>query len=391
MTTNTDTIRFIDLIAQQKRIRTAIDRRIAGILDSGLFIMGPEVFELEERLSAFCGACHAIACASGTDALIIALLARGVGPGDAIFTTPFTFIATAEVISLLGATPVFVDVDPDTYNISPDALRQAIEVLKDSDRPYATVPDMAGRLLKPKGVIGVDLYGLCADYNAINKIADDNGLFVIEDAAQSFGSTCRGKKAGTLASIATTSFYPAKPLGGYGEGGAIFTDDAGLAETMRSILNHGASGHAYENVRIGINGRMDSIQAAVLLEKLTIFEDEIRVRQQVATTYDEALAGYVKTPVIPTGFTSVFAQYSVQSDRRDGLLNALKQEGIPTAVHYPKPLHLQKAFAGLGYGTGDFPNAESVSQRIFSLPMHPYLKPHDLEKICSTIKATLKA
>jgi dTDP-4-amino-4,6-dideoxygalactose transaminase len=357
-------IDFIDLKAQQKLILPALEERIRRVLAHGQYIMGPEVTELEERLAAYVGVGQVISCASGTDALLMILMAKGVGPGDAVFTTPFTFIATAEVIALLGATPVFVDVDPVFFNIDPEQLARAIAALPTDARTAA---------LRPRGIITVDLFGQPADYDRINALAKEHGLFVLEDAAQSFGATYKGRRAGALADSAATSFFPAKPLGGYGDGGAIFTDDADLAGVLRSIRNHGQGAHRYDHVRLGLNGRLDSLQAAVLLVKMDLFDQEVASRQAAARRYHAALAGAVEVPQVAPGCTSVWAQYSIQSDDRAGWLEKLAAAGVPTAIYYPVPLHLQPAFAGLGYGRGDFPVSERLSGRIFSLPMHPYL------------------
>jgi UDP-2-acetamido-2-deoxy-ribo-hexuluronate aminotransferase len=355
---------FIDLKAQQKAIYPTLMERIQRVLKQGQYIMGPEVQELEERLAGYVGVKHAIACSSGTDALLMALMAYGVGPGDAIFTTPFTFIATAEVIQLLGATPVFVDIDPKTLNLNPEALAKAVKCLVKDPR---TAP------LIPKGIIAVDLFGQPADYDRINVIAQEHGLLVLEDAAQSFGATYKGKRAGALAEVAATSFFPAKPLGCYGDGGAVFTDNEELAAVLRSIRVHGQGTHKYENVRLGINGRLDTLQAAILLAKLEVFHQEILARQEVARRYSEALKDVVEVPYVGPDCTSVWAQYSVLSDDRQALQEELKEKGIPTAIYYPLPLHLQGAFAHLGYQPGAFPHSEGVAARIFSLPMHPYL------------------
>lgn len=386
-------MRFIDLESQQSRIRSAIDRRIQSVLNHGQYIMGPEVSELEESLGAYVGTKHAISCASGTDALLMALMALGVRPGDAVFTTPFTFIATAEVISLLGATPVFVDVDPDTYNLDPEKLGSAIRAVKASDPSLHPLPVPGGRNgLTPGGVIAVDLFGLSADYNRINSIARENGLFVVEDAAQSFGAEYNGRKCCSLASVACTSFFPAKPLGCYGDGGMCFTDDDGLSERMRSIRVHGKGEDKYDNIRIGINGRLDTLQAAILLAKFEIFPDEISLRQQVAGRYSHLLSSGCSglcLPRIPSGLTSAWAQYSIVSrdkTRRDSLREALKQRHVSTAIYYPKPLHLQGAFASLGYQRGDFPVSEGLSERIFSIPMHPYLDESEQEIIAEALR-----
>ncbi|MEW6387259.1 MAG: DegT/DnrJ/EryC1/StrS family aminotransferase [Thermodesulfobacteriota bacterium] len=363
---------FIDLKAQQRVIFPALKERLDRVLAHGQYVMGPEVQELEERLAAYVGVNHAIACSSGTDALLLPLLAYGVGPGDAVFTTPFTFIATAEVIRLLGATPVFVDIAPRTFNIDPAALAEAIAQVGRNPRTAH---------LQPKGIIPVDLFGQPADYDRINALAREHGLFVLEDAAQSFGATYKGRRAGSLAVVAATSFFPAKPLGGYGEGGAIFTDDDGLAAVMRSLRNHGQGSHRYEHVRIGLNARLDTIQAAVLLAKLEIFDQEAAARQEVARRYQEALHTVVQVPYVSPEGASIWAQYSVLSEERVKWQEKLKQAGIPTAVYYPLPLHRQEAFASLGYQNGDFPVSERTSQLIFSLPLHPYLSVTDQEKI----------
>ncbi|MDI6854441.1 MAG: DegT/DnrJ/EryC1/StrS family aminotransferase [Deltaproteobacteria bacterium] len=374
--TEKKSIAFIDLKAQQKLIYPSLITRLERVLAHGQYIMGPEVAEAEAQLAAYTGVKHAITCASGTDALLMVLLAKGVGPGDAVLTTPFTFIATAEVIELVGATPVFVDINPRTFNLEPALLQEALNAWEKNPR---TAP------LKPKGVIPVDLFGQPADYDEINAIAGRHGLLVLEDAAQSFGATYKGRRAGSLAEVAATSFFPAKPLGCYGDGGAIFTDDDNLAEVLRSIRVHGQGAHRYDHVRIGINGRFDSIQAAVLLEKLGIFDQELVARERVARRYSEALKDVVEVPVVFPDRTSVWAQYSVLSDRRDELQARLKEAGIPTAIYYPKPLHLQPAFAHLGYQAGDFPRSEAAAARIFSLPMHPYLAGEDQDFIIHTL------
>jgi dTDP-4-amino-4,6-dideoxygalactose transaminase len=310
-------MKFIDLSVQQKRIRDKIENNILMVLDHGQYIMGPEVRRIEEKLGEFVGAKHAVSCASGTDALLMALMAYNIGPGDAVFTTPFTFIATAEVISLLGATPVFVDIDPNTFNIDPEKLEQAIRAVKNGSTDFPLPKPATALPLSPKGVIAVDLFGLPADYDKINTIADQHGLFVIEDAAQSFGAEYNGRKTCNLADIACTSFFPAKPFGCYGDGGMCFTNDDELSEIMESLRVHGKGSYKYDNVRIGINGRLDTIQAAILLAKFDIFPEEIRLRQIVADRY----AGYLSdlsfpvTPNIPLGMTSAWAQYSVLARR----------------------------------------------------------------------------
>ena len=377
-------MQFIDLKKQYETIRPSIQQRINAVLQHGQFIMGPEIKELEQQLASYVGCEYCVSCSSGTDALLLALMAHGVGSGDAIFTTPFTFIATAEVICLLGATPIFVDIDGETFNIDPQKLTEAIELTKSAISPASGIPTG----LKPRGVIAVDLFGLPADYDALNRIAEQNGLFVLEDAAQSFGATYKGKVAGNLADIAATSFFPAKPLGSYGDGGAVFTNDNALAERVRSISQHGKGTHKYDNVRIGINGRLDTLQAAILLAKLEVFDDEIQSRQEVARHYSETLADLVKVPRVPNGFKSAWAQYSVLSAKREHYMTSLKEAGIPSAIYYPTPLHLQTAFSYLGYREGDFPVSERTSEQVFSLPMHPYLRPQDQKQVTEAMRAS---
>jgi dTDP-4-amino-4,6-dideoxygalactose transaminase len=385
-------MQFIDLSAQQKRIRGTIEKRIAAVLDHGKYIMGPEVQQLEAELAQFVGVTHAISCASGTDALLISLMAYGVGPGDAIITTPFTFIATAEVISLLGAIPVFVDIDKTTFNIDPEKMATVISAIKNSNFDLHPLPRQHEKTpLQLKGIIAVDLFGLPADYEKINAIAQREGLFVIEDAAQSLGGEFKGKKACSLAEVGCTSFFPAKPLGGYGDGGMCFTPNETIADVIRSLRIHGKGGHKYDNVRIGVNGRLDTLQASILLSKLEIFSEEIKLRQQVAQRYGELLGGHdsIIVPEIPDGYKSVWAQYSLLAsgeNHRQTLQDKLKDDGIPSAIYYPKPLHLQTAFAHLGYAEGSFPVCEDYSNRIFSLPMHPYLKEKDQALIAEHLK-----
>ena len=376
---------FIDLAAQQRRISEKLNANMARVLSHGQYINGPEVRDLETTLAAYIGAKHAVGCASGTDALLMALMALEIGPGHAVFTTPFTFVATAEVISLVGATPVFVDIDPATFNIDPAKLGQAIEAVEKGDPALHPLP-AGGKKLRPHAVIPVDLFGLPADYDAIEAVATRHGLAVIEDAAQSFGGEYKGKKACSFGTIACTSFFPAKPLGCYGDGGMCFTDDDRFAELLRSIRSHGQGSDKYENIRIGINGRLDTLQAAILLAKFSIFPEEIELRQEVARRYNELLSGFVTTPEIPNGYKSAWAQYSIlarDSVERSKLMAKLKEAGIPTAVYYPKPLHCQTAFAGLGYKEGDFPVSEDCCRRIFSLPMHPYLAAGDQRRIAA--------
>ncbi|MFZ2089516.1 MAG: DegT/DnrJ/EryC1/StrS family aminotransferase [Desulfobaccales bacterium] len=351
--------------------------KIKAVLAHGQYILGPEVKEFEEHLADYVGVRHAITCSSGTDALLMVLLAKGVGPGDAIFTTPFTFIATAEVVQLLGATPVFVDIDPQTYNLNPAALADTLI-------NFGKRSQVKG--LEPRGIIAVDLFGQPADYHRINAVARDWGLFVMEDAAQSFGATYHGKKAGALAETAATSFFPAKPLGGYGDGGAVFTDDDDLAAILKSIRNHGQGIDRYDNVRLGINGRLDTLQAAILLAKLEIFDQEVMARQEIARRYNEGLRDLVAVPEVSPGCTSAWAQYSVESEDRAAIQARLGEVGVPTAIYYPKPLHLQEVFRGLGYKPGDFPVSEKAASRIFSLPMHPYLERTGQERIIGIVR-----
>lgn len=384
-------MQFIDLATQQKRIRKQLEKNIMAVLDHGKYIMGPEIAEIEKRLAEYVGVKHAIGCSSGTDALLMALMAYDVGPGDAIFTTPFTFIATAEVISLLGATPVFVDIDKETFNINPDLMEKAIAAVKANDPSLYPLPYSADNTLTPKGIIAVDLFGLPADYDAINDIAKKNGLFVIEDAAQSFGGEYKGKKACSLADIACTSFFPAKPLGCYGDGGMCFTDNDTLADLMNSVKIHGKGTHKYDNARIGINGRLDAFQAAILNAKFDIFPEEVEMRDTVAQLYNqliEASGCGLITPKTPDGYRSVWAQYSVLAKderHRTDMQDKLKKEDIPSAVYYPKPLHMQTAFKSLSYEPDDFSVSHDFSERIFSLPMHPNLNKADQEKIISAL------
>jgi UDP-2-acetamido-2-deoxy-ribo-hexuluronate aminotransferase len=390
-------MQFIDLKKQQNKIKNKIDENIKAVLDHGQYIMGPEVGELERRLAEYVGTGHAVACSSGTDALMLALMARGVGPGDAIFTTPFTFIATAEVVAVLGAIPIFVDIDSQTFNINPEKLEETILALKSKNLLQCPLPiTHALSPLTPKGIIAVDLFGLPADYDQINAIAEDHSLFVIEDAAQSFGAVYKGKPACSLSHIACTSFFPAKPLGCYGDGGMCFTDDHSLAEVLRSIRVHGKGTHKYDNARVGINGRLDTLQAAILLAKFDIFPEEVNLRDQAAKRYAELLSPIIHNPLpitlphVPSGHKSVWAQYSIlarDQKHRSNLQDALKGENIPTAIYYPKPLHLQTAFSYLGYKEGNFPVSEDCARRIFSIPMHPYLAISEQEKIAEMILA----
>ena len=370
-------MQFIDLKTQQKRVRADLDERIQKVLDHGQYILGPECKELEDKLAGFVGTEHGVSVASGTDALLMALMAYGVGPGDAILTTPFTFVATAEVIKLIGATTVFVDIEPDTFNIDAGKLQDTIKDIKSKNK------------LNLKGIIPVDLFGQAADYDIINKIAKENNLFVLQDAAQSFGGEYKGKKTCSNADIAATSFFPAKPLGCYGDGGMIFTDSNEIYEKLLSIRVHGQGIDKYENVRVGINGRMDTIQATILLSKFTIFEDEIAKRQAVAGRYSDKLKDILSVPYIKKHNLSAWAQYSVLYEKRDMIIKQLQANKLPVAVYYPIPLHLQKMFSDLNYKKGDFPVSEKTAVEIFSLPMHPYLSENDQDIIIKVISETV--
>ena len=365
---------FLDLKTQQKRIRKPLEKRINKILDHGAYIMGPEVFELEEKLADYCGVKHAISCSSGTDALLTPLMAWGIGPGDAVFTTPFTYVATAEVISILGATPIFVDVYESTYNIDCDKLEIEINrVIKEGK-------------LKPKAIIPVDLFGLPARYRLLDQIAKKYNLKVIEDAAQSFGGSIRDKKVGTFGDIAATSFYPAKPLGCYGDGGAIFTNDDDLAEECKAIRIHGTKKDKYNSEMIGLNGRLDSIQAAVLLEKLSIFDDELVMRNEVNSHYRKYLNNAQHHP---EGYQSAHALFSIvlgSNNKRDNLIDRLTQNKIPSVIYYKFPIHLMEAFKYLGLQKESLPVSENLSHSIVSLPMHPYLKAADIDFIVDSIQ-----
>jgi len=363
---------FIDLKAQQKLIRKKIENNIMKVLDHGKYIMGPEVYELEEKLADYAGVKYAISCSSGTDAILMSLMAYNVGKGDYVITTPFTFIATAEVIALLGATPIFVDIDEKTYNIDPDKIE---DFLKNPVDPRTSKNIEIDRI---KGIIPVDIFGLPADYDRINKITKKYNLFVIEDAAQSFGAEYKGRKACSLSDIGCASFFPAKPLGCYGDGGMVFTDDEEVAEKLKSIRVHGKGSSKYDNVRLGINGRIDTIQAAILLAKFKIFPEEIDLRRKVAERYNNVLEDKFYLQEVPDGYKSAWAQYSIRPGNqnkktREDYIKVLEDNGTPTAVYYPKPLHLQKVFSHLGYNKNDLPLSGKIANDIFSIPFHPYL------------------
>jgi UDP-2-acetamido-2-deoxy-ribo-hexuluronate aminotransferase len=362
---------FIDLKTQQARIRDKIEARIKTVLDHGKYIMGPEIFELEEKLAAYVDVRHCITCASGTDALLMALMALDIQPGDEVITVPYTWISTAEVIALLRAVPVFVDIRPDTFNMDPDKLASAI-----------TSPTRA--------IMPVGIYGQCADMTRINAVAAGHGIPVIEDAAQCFGATHQGIKACNHTILGCTSFFPSKPLGCYGDGGALFTPDDALAEKLRQIRIHGQK-VKHQHPLVGINGRMDTIQAAILLEKMALFPEECEVRARIGSRYDTLLADMpgIETPVITNGNTSVYAQYTILSENRDALSHALQTQEIPSVAYYTGPLHLQGAFAGLGHKPGDFLVSEKIAAQCLSLPMHPYLETKAQEFIIEVLKNTI--
>ncbi len=357
---------FVDLKTGYLGIKGQIDKSILNVLDHGKFIMGPEVYELEEKLAEYVGVKHAICLSSGTDALQVAMMALGVGYGDEVITSPFTFIATAETIALTGATPVFVDIDPKTYNIDPALIEAAITE-------------------KTKAIMPVSLYGQCADFEAINAVADKHGIPVIEDGAQSFGATYNGKKSCGLSTIGATSFYPSKPLGCYGDGGASFTSDSELANKMKQIRDHGQD-RRYNHALIGLNARMDTIQAAILLEKLAIYPEELKMRGAVGSRYTKLLDGVIPTPEVAKGCSHVYAQYTIRSPMRDELITKLNDRAIPTAIHYPVPLHLQPVFKYLNQPEGAFPVSEEMSRKVMSLPMHPYLTEREQAQVADAIK-----
>ncbi len=369
---------FIDLQAQRKRLGTRLDEAIARVLAHGQFIMGPEVFALEADLARYCGAREVITCASGTDALALVILAKGVKAGEAVLCPSFTFAATAEFVVSVGATPVFVDIDAETFNVDPASVERGIATAKQ-------------RGLKPVGLIPVDLFGQTADYDAIEPICARHGLWILSDSAQSFGASYRGRKVGTIGAATATSFYPAKPLGCYGDGGAVFTDDPTLANVMRSLRIHGQGEDKYDNVRIGMNGRLDTLQAAILIEKLKILSDEIERRNIVAERYNAGLRDVVETPRVLDGATSAWAQYTIKVPRRrDELVAALKRRGIPTAIHYPKAVHMQTAYRDFPLAANGLPVSERLVEEVVSLPMHPYLDEPVQDRIIAAVKEALR-
>ena len=372
-------IPFIDVAAQRRRMGPAIDAAVARVLSHCQFILGPEVRALEAELAAFCGARHVVTCASGTDALVLALRAMGVGPGDAVLCPSFTFCATAEVAALVGATPVFVDVDAATFNIDAKGIAGAVATARETG-------------LTPKAIIPVDLFGLPADHGAIQAVAKAEDLLVLDDAAQAFGATCNNRRLGTFGRATATSFFPAKPLGCYGDGGAVMTDDDGFAEALRSLRVHGQGSDKYDNIRIGLASRLDTIQAAILIEKLKIFPDEIDARNRIANRYNEAFGDVVVVPRIPAGYTSVWAQYTIRvaGGRRDALAAALKTEGVPTAIYYPIPLHRQQAYKRYPAGKGGVAVSDRLAAEVISLPMHAYLDVATQDRIIDATRRALK-
>jgi dTDP-4-amino-4,6-dideoxygalactose transaminase len=374
-------IPFTDIAAQRRRLGKSVDDAVARVFDHCQFINGPEVTELEAALAKFCGAKHVVSCASGTDALLMVLMAKGIGPGDAVLCPSFTFCATGEVVVLTGATPVFVDVDEATFNIDAASLKRGIATARQ-------------RGLKPRAIIPVDLFGQPADHDAIDAIAEAEGLFVLNDAAQSFGASYKGRRLGTFGLATTTSFFPAKPLGCFGDGGAIFTDDDALAATLRSIRVHGQGSDKYDNVRIGLTARLDTVQAAILIEKLKIFEDEIVVRNKVAERYARGLGNVVTVPRVASGRYSIWACYTIRLPKgtdRDRFVADLKAQGIPTSIYYPKSMHQQTAYREFPVADGGLPVCESLSADVVSLPIHAYLDEATQERIIAAVRGALQA
>ena len=368
-------MKFIDLEAQRARLSGRIEEAVKRVIEGGQYILGPEVTLFEEKLAEYVGVKHAIACGNGTDALLMPLMAKKIVAGDAVFCPSFTFAATAEVAALAGAVPVFVDIDRYSYNMDPLQLEACIKMIKAQGK------------LRPRAIIAVDLFGAPANYAQIAEIAAREGLFLIEDAAQAMGGKSAGKKCGAFGDVATTSFYPAKPLGCYGDGGAMFTNDDSLAEVLRSILFHGKNASQYDNVRIGLNSRLDTIQAAILLEKIAILEEEIQARQRIALRYTQALADVVEVPSLLEGEErSAFAQYTIETDRRDELKQHLHDKNVPTMVYYVKPLHLQRAYEDFPRQKGGLPVCEERARRVLSLPMHPYLTEEAQNTIITAIR-----
>jgi dTDP-4-amino-4,6-dideoxygalactose transaminase len=368
-------IPFIDVAAQRRRLGSRIDDAVTRVLGHCQFILGPEVRELEAALAAFCGARHAVTCASGTDALLLVLMARGIGPGDAVICPSFTFCATAEVVALTGATPVYADVDAATFNIAPVSAARAVEAAR-----------QAG--LTPRMIVPVDLFGLPADFAAINALAATEKLFVLDDAAQGFGGSVGNRKVGVLADATATSFFPAKPLGCYGDGGAVFTDDDDMRDLLVSLRVHGMGADRYDNVRIGLTARLDTIQAAILIEKLKIFPEEIEERNRIARRYAQHLSDVVTVPAVPGNMTSVWAQYTIRikAGTREAFAAALKAQGVPTAVYYPKPLHRQEAYRHFPADPDGLPVTDMLAEEVISLPMHAYLDDATQDRIIAAVR-----
>jgi dTDP-4-amino-4,6-dideoxygalactose transaminase len=376
-----DPVPFIDIGAQRRRLGNSVDEAVSRVLAHCQFINGPEVARLEAELASFSGARHVVSCASGTDALLMVLMAMDIGRGDAVLCPSFTFCATGEAVALTGAVPVFVDVDEATFNMDAASLKRGIATAKRSG-------------LKPRAVIPVDLFGQSADHDAIAEIAQAEGLFVLDDAAQAFGASYKGRRLGTSGLATATSFFPAKPLGCFGDGGAIFTDDAELAATLRSVRVHGQGSDKYDNVRLGLTGRLDTIQAAILLEKLKIFEDEIAARNRVAQRYAHGLGNVVTVPRLAAGCTSVWAQYTIRLPEgcdRDGFAAALKAQGIPTAIYYPKSMHQQTAYRDFPVADGGLRSSERLSGDVISLPMHAYLDEPTQGRVIKAVRGALGA
>jgi dTDP-4-amino-4,6-dideoxygalactose transaminase len=373
-------IPFIDVAAQRRRLGRSVDEAIARVLGHCQFILGPEVRAFESALAAFCGARHAVSCASGTDALVLVLMAKGIGPGDAVICPSFTFTATAEVAVLVGATPVFADVEEGSFNLDPESLQRAC----------ATARSLG---LRPKVVIPVDLFGQPADYDRIMPIAEAEGLFVLDDAAQAFGATYKNRRLGALAPATATSFFPAKPLGCYGDGGAVLTEDEELAQVMRSVRVHGEGRDKYDCVRIGLNGRLDTIQAAVLIEKLKIFPEEIAARERAARRYSAGLTDVAIVPKLAQGSTSVWAQYTIRLEpgKREAFAAAVNSQGIPTAVYYPIPLHCHEPYRRFPVAEGGAPVSERLAEEVISLPMHAYLDEATQDRIIAAVRRALGA
>jgi dTDP-4-amino-4,6-dideoxygalactose transaminase len=376
-----ENIPFIDIAAQRRRLGPAVEEAVARVLAHCQFINGPEVTALEAALAAFSGAKHVVTCASGTDALIMVLMAKGVGPGDAVLCPSFTFCATGEAVAITGATPLFVDVDEATFNIDAASLKRGIATAK--------------RLgLRPRAVIPVDLFGQSADHDEVFAIAVAEGMFVLDDAAQAFGASYKGRRLGGMGIITATSFFPAKPLGCYGDGGAIFTDDAAFADVLRSVRVHGQGSDKYDNVRLGLTGRLDTIQAAVLIEKLKIFDDEIATRNRLAERYAQGLGNVVTVPRLASGHTSVWAQYTIRLPKgtdRDAFAAALKAQGVPTAIYYPKSMHQQTAYKHFPIADGGLPVSERLSSDVISLPMHAYLDEASQERVIAAVRGFFSA